>query len=200
MGLVCLWLLFFVVSCTNSKIKSEAVISLRTLYFYANHDDRQIVVITANINISSGFPTCLHAFFNGTTNTTRISLVAASEDTGAWCYLTPIFYASQYDINKSARAALPSLNFSFQGVKWMCTHAQILRMHLIGKKIILSCSIVLEEVIADMGLTSIHLEWASTITRNIPLRKGPAKSRCSRDHGCAGQGCSGANGRDYCEA
>ena len=49
-----------------------------------------------------------------------------------------------------------------------------------------SCSIVLVEVIDDIGRTSSHLEWASTTTKNIPFRNGPAKSKCTLDHGSAG--------------
>ena len=39
-----------------------------------------------------------------------------------------------------------------------------------------STSKVFSVVVVDMGITSIHLEWASTTIRNIEPNTGPAKS------------------------
>ena len=46
--------------------------------------------------------------------------------------------------------------------------------------------------------TSIHLEYASTMTRKLCPSKGPAKSKCNLDHGLLGHfhGCNGAVGGD----
>ena len=64
------------------------------------------------------------------------------------------------------------------------------------EKIFLSFSMVETEVVLDIMWTSNHLLCASTTTRNIFPRKGPAKSMCIRDQGRSGQchGWIGAKG------
>ena len=47
-------------------------------------------------------------------------------------------------------------------------------------------SMVFVDVMEFMIQTSSHFEVASTSTRNIWFFHGPAKSRCSRLHGCLG--------------
>ena len=38
-----------------------------------------------------------------------------------------------------------------------------------------------------IGKISSHLEWASTMTKKLPLFIGPTKSTCFRGHGCSGR-------------
>ena len=42
-------------------------------------------------------------------------------------------------------------------------------------------------LVEDIGMTSIHLDFASTTIGNIPPLKGPAKSTCKRCQGRVGQ-------------
>ena len=55
-------------------------------------------------------------------------------------------------------------------------------------------SIVFVDVVVFISTISGHFEWASTNTKNILSRNGPAKSMCTLSHGEEGhsQGCNGA--------
>ena len=63
-------------------------------------------------------------------------------------------------------------------------------------KVDLILSMVTLEVAEFTQWISIHLEWASMISKNIFPMKGPAKSTCTRDQGRLGhsQGCNGEHG------
>ena len=50
----------------------------------------------------------------------------------------------------------------------------------------LSSSIVLAALVVVIAITSGHVEWLSTTTRNIVPKNGPAKSTWIRCHGRAG--------------
>ena len=63
-------------------------------------------------------------------------------------------------------------------------------------KVDLILSMVTLEVAEFTQWISIHLEWASVISKNIFPMKGPAKSTCTSDQGRPGhsQGCNGEQG------
>ena len=60
----------------------------------------------------------------------------------------------------------------------------------------LNSSMVLVAVVLDISIISGHLEWASTASKYIRFRNGPAKSTCILLQGFKGHnhGCSGAGG------